>query len=118
MIQSYRLEVVKNLLTLAKPLPEVSAQLSNFVWDYDGEGLKLTRSHLCHALERYLDGTLSAIDVETWANLIETREDIYFDADYSTLIDDVLHELANPTLTQSLDSTRSAELLDLLSRQF
>jgi hypothetical protein len=114
MIQSERLDAVRNLLILAKPLTEISVQLSNFSWDYDGEGLKLTRDHLRHALQRYLDGALSSIDVETWANLIEAREDIYFNAEDSTLIDDVLHELANPILTQSLDISRAAELLDLL----
>lgn len=109
-IQTNRLAVIRDLLEIAKPVAEISAKLSSLDWDYDEEGLKLRRSHLLNALERYLGNSLSAIDIEVWANLIETREDVYFEVSHAQQIEEVLHELANPLLTQPLDIPRATVL--------
>lgn len=109
-----RLAVVRDLLELSKPLEEISAQLAAMRWDYDGDGIELTRSHLVAALRRYIDDQLSASDIEVWANGIEGREDIRFEAEWGQEVEDVLYELANPTLTQVLDRDRARVILDKL----
>ena len=76
----------------------------------EGDSAKLTRCHLASALQHYLDHSLSASDIEAWANLIEAREDVFFEVGHDSQIEEVLHELANPLLTQSLDLSRAAEL--------
>jgi hypothetical protein len=116
--QINRLSVIRDLLEISRPLAEISAQLSTLDWDYEGDGEKLTRYHLASALQRYLDNSLSASDIEAWANLIEFREDVSFEEDHYQQIEKVLHELANPLLTQPLDLDRAAVLrasLDLYS---
>ncbi|MGQ7934257.1 hypothetical protein [Paraburkholderia sp. D1E] len=109
-----RLAVVRDLLELSRPLEKIMAQLAVFDWDYEGAGVKLTKKHLSMALQRYLRGEFSGFEIESWANQIEGREDIQFEADSVREIGDVLYELANPTLTQPLDYARAKTLLDEL----
>lgn len=66
-------------------------------------------------LRRYLEGTLSDKDIETWANLIEAREDICFETRFEKQTKEILYELANPTLTQPLDRKRANVLLEILA---
>jgi hypothetical protein len=107
-----RLAVVRDLLELSRPLGEIMAQLAVLDWDYEGDGVKLTKKHLSMALQRYLRNELSGSEVESWANQIEGREDIRFETDSAREIGDVLYELANPALTQPLDHARAKTLLD------
>lgn len=109
-LQTNRLAAIRDLLEITRPLAEVSAQLSTLAWDYDGDGVILTRHHLLSALQRYLDNSMSASDIEVWANLIEAREDVSFEVGHGQQIEEVLHELANPFLTQSLTLSRAAAL--------
>lgn len=79
-----------------------------------GDRVKLTKTNLSMALQRYLRGELPGSEIESWENQIEGREDIQFEADSMREVGDVLHELANPTLTQPLDRARAKTLLDAL----
>lgn len=110
-----RLSLVQNLLSLSKPLQETVAQLAALDWDFEGEGVALTRKHFVSALQRYLRGELSEADIEFWANQIEGREDVEFEIDHEQEIKDVLYQLANPVLTQSLNHARAEVLFAELS---
>jgi hypothetical protein len=110
-----RLNTVRDLLELKRPIQEVLYQLKNINWDFDGDGVELTTSHLKNALLLYLDGILSASEIEAWANAVECRDDIYFESNSNGRIDDVLHELANPLLTYRLDPLRARTLIDVLN---
>lgn len=109
-----RLAVVRDLLELSKPLGKIMAQLAVMDWDYEGDGVKLTKRHLSMALQRYLQGELADSEIESWATQIEGREDIQFEDDSVGEIEDVLYELANPALTQSLDQARARTLIGRL----
>lgn len=78
------------------------AQLAAMPWDCEGRGFELTRMHLSTALRQYLDGALSTGGMETWANMVESREDVFFRRKHEREIEDVLRELANPAITQLL----------------
>lgn len=107
-----RKATVTQLLCLTRPLNEIEAQLTAFDWDYEGVPVELTRRHLASVLQRYLQAILSAEDIETWANLIESREDVCFEPQFARQIEVVLNELANPTLTQPLEHRRAQVLLN------
>ena len=109
-----RLALVRELLEFSRPLEEVMARLAMLDWDFEGRGVELTKKHLSTALQRYIQNELTEFEIELWANQIEGREDIEFEADSVKEIDDVLHELANPALTQRLDYARARILLDRL----
>jgi hypothetical protein len=49
-------------------------------------------------------GSLSAADVEDWANALECRDDVGFSTSQAH---ELLHELANPLLTQPLSGERA-----------
>jgi hypothetical protein len=109
-----RVAVVTDLLLLTRSLKEIAERLAAIDWDYEGDGVELTRHHLISVLQRFLDAELAASDIESWANLVEVREDIYFQAGCKQRIEETLYELANPTLTQPLDRSRASALLDAL----
>jgi hypothetical protein len=106
-----RLETIRLLIELSLPLESIAARVRIIDWDYDGETIELDRAHVANVLTRYLDGTLSAVDVERWANLLEGREDISFDARSSDWLDEVIFQLANPGMTAALDAELAAKLI-------
>jgi hypothetical protein len=112
--EKFRLALVDSLLTMALPLADIAEQLAKLGWDYEGIGVRLTPDHFSNVLARYLRGEMSEVDVETWANLIEGRDDVEFDQSFEALVRDVLHELANPILTHPLDPARARHLVDIL----
>ena len=111
MNEAQRLAVIGDLLQLARPLDEIAKRLAAIDWDFEGEGVALQRQHLRTMLHRFLENLITTADIEAWANLVEGREDVYFSADGEEQIEKVLHELANPLLTQPLDRNRARELL-------
>jgi hypothetical protein len=113
--EQMRLAVVADLLAMNGSLDEVVQKLAAFAWDYDGDGVELTKQHLASVIKRYAEGKISAAEVEKWANYIEGRDDVLIDTDAERDIEGVLHELANPYLTQSLTHTRVAQLLAVLN---
>lgn len=113
--ETRRLFLVDALLAMTMPLPEVIGQLAAMNWDYEGAGVELSSSHLIHALQRYLRDEISEEEIELWANQIEGRDDVWFEARFRERIEEVLYELANPLLTQPLDPQRAGELIRKLS---
>jgi hypothetical protein len=79
-----------------------------------GPTVVLTDEHARKVLVRFQDGTLSSKDVEAWANAIESREDIDFSNEKGNVLEELIFELANPLLTQALDSSRASSWIDRL----
>ncbi len=113
--EKLRLALVDSLLSMSMPLTEVTRQLATMNWDYDGVGVTLTKKHLSNVLGRYLRAEVSEADIEMWANQVEGRDDVQIDPSSAQEIEDVLYELANPVLTQTLDLARAVQLVDTLN---
>jgi len=92
-----RRQLLIELIEYRKSPAELSNALSAFDWDCNKELVQLEKKHLLAVLGQYVNGKLSAMEVEDWANTIECREDI----DYNEVAN-VIHILANPSLTHSL----------------
>jgi hypothetical protein len=106
-----RLETIGSLVELTGPLDTVAARVRTLEWDYEGETVILRRAHIAFALDQYLSGALSDVDVERWANLIEGREDISFEPRHEDWLDEVIFQLANPGMTVALDAELAAKLI-------
>lgn len=106
-----RREALRDLALLASPVASVRHSLTDFAWDSD-ELSMLDKQHVLSVLRRFDAGELTGDDVEAWANAIEMRDDI--DYDRETAVWDVLHELANPTLTEPLTRERADVLASVL----
>lgn len=114
-VENERLELVQRLLACAMPLQSTLSALGAMDWDYDGLPVQLTAEQIAAVLRRYLAGRLSRTDIETWANGVEGRDDIATDPAVEHQLTGIMHELANPALSQPLDHARATALLTELA---
>jgi len=106
-----RTAVLKALVQLKMPIPEAVSCLVEFPSDYETELVVLTPEHFRHVLSLFKHGALSAVEIQEWANALECRDDVGFS---TSPIRELLHELANPLLTQPLFGERANFLLSHL----
>jgi hypothetical protein len=111
MNQEPHASALRKVLTFSTSIEELKKSLSQLDWDEENVTVTLQFSHVARVLARYVEKGLSTNDIEVWANLIESREDIGFDARNETAIAEIIYELANPVLTEELTLRRAAELL-------
>ena len=104
-----RTELVRSLLECDRPLSQILQPLNSFNWDSDSELVILETHHIANVLQRYLDGELSELDVENWANAVESREDIGYETTLAEMLDEAIFELANPVLTRPLSKDSARE---------
>jgi len=95
-------------VNLEGPVAETAARLQSFPWNSDSTLVTATGKDFVRVLRRYCLGELVDREVEAWANALETREDLGF---ASQLLRELLHELANPLLTQPLSQSRAKHWL-------
>ncbi len=89
----------QNSLELNGNVNSLVEALRAFPWDADAVLITLTRGHMRAALQKYRNHTLDAAQLEDWANAIECREDIDFEAGYEDTLQQAIFQLANPLLT-------------------
>lgn len=104
-----RKQILEQLLQMDGALSYVIESLKRFSWDSEPVAI-LTKQHIIHVLELFLGGTLSTTQVEDWANVIEGREDIGYEAIAHKQLIDVIHQLANPLLTRQLNEGSAKQL--------
>jgi len=108
-----RQAILSSLIRLDAPLADLKAALASISWDAEPT-VTLARQDIATVLQRFVRGEIDAAVVETWANLVECREDIEFETGYEEAIADAIHGLANPELRGRL-ATIAAEVLSSLS---
>jgi len=106
--QTDRICLVEKLINLSIPVAKSRSELSKFGWDYEGQPVLLSKAHVMALLNRFIADEISSDEVEEWANAIECREDIELDTASGAGIRNIMHELANPVLTQPLSPGRAA----------
>jgi hypothetical protein len=90
-----RIKVLNNLLFFDKDIKDIKVELSKFNWDSPNELIVCNGDVILNVLHKYLNDEISSDDIEEWANLIESREDIGF---INNKIQEIIFELANPLL--------------------
>ena len=103
-----RTELLRQLIEMSVPLPQVISRLSDQSWDAGDDLVELGPEHCKNVLTRFARGELARTDVEAWANAIECREDVGIQ---NAVVREVLHELANPIITFPLSPGRAEALL-------
>lgn len=63
-------------------------------------------------LQRFIEGAFHTQAVEDWANLVEGRDGIGFEAGWKDELSEAIHTLANPYLTSRLNIELAKELID------
>jgi hypothetical protein len=108
-----RAGLIEQLLSYERSVSDVVADLAAYGCDSDVPLAELKPSHIEHALDRYVQKELSALEIEEWANAIECRDDIAYEP--SSVEGEIIFELANPELTMQLSQPRAEELVRQLS---
>ena len=106
-----RKKALEALLGFEQPAEQLRTALAAFSWDAATELAFLSVSHVANVLNRFVTDRTAAIEVENWANAVEGRDDIGFESANEQLLRELVHELANPLLTQPLTRERAIELL-------
>jgi hypothetical protein len=105
-----RSNILSSLIERRAPLDQLEESLNRF--DFDSEPLiTLKATHVRSILEDYLAGKVTAEYVERWADLIEVRDDIEYDAGHQVDIKRYIHDLANPVLSGPLDRDGASQIL-------
>ena len=108
-----RAGLIKELLSCERSVSDVVADLAPYGWDSGVPLAELKSLDVQHALDRYVQTKLSALEIEEWANAIECRDDIAYEPNSAE--GEVIFELANPELIMQLSPARAEELLRLLA---
>jgi hypothetical protein len=109
------IELLQNLITFSKPLDELAGQLALTTWDCEVPIATLMAIDVASVLQRHIKLEISTEEVLRWANYLEGREDIDFEPSKKHKIQEILHELANPFLTQELTTNRAEELVQMVT---
>jgi hypothetical protein len=105
--QMKRIELLNKLIEFEGSVEKIQQQLDQFGWDSVHDLVILRKEHLLKVLSYYVNEKLNSLEVEKWANAIESREDIGFEEDSIDLIKEIIYELANPQLTEDLTKDRA-----------
>lgn len=103
------------LVNLNQPLSTILPILKILPWDSNQAIITLKKDHLIHILNQYLNYSLSAIDLENWANAIECREDITYETEGEDFINDIIFDLANPILNAPISPELVKQYITQLS---
>jgi hypothetical protein len=93
-----RVEALKSLSRFDRPLNLLSQSLFAFECDYENEPVIVQAADISEVLRKFLVGKISAEEIEEWANLIESREDLEFEEKKQEQIASIIYQLANPVL--------------------
>jgi hypothetical protein len=93
--------ILLSLIRFDASIPKLRAELASLIWDSDPV-VTLSRRDIAAILERFATGKIDALTVEDWANLVECRQDIDFEAGCEDVIHAAIHDLANPLLSGEL----------------
>jgi hypothetical protein len=110
-----RKELARKLVEYALPIEPVLSELSAYPWDCDSPLFVITPAHLVSILDRYLAGELTTEQVERWGNLVEMRDDLDLAEGTHETIREVIHELANPLLTEPLSKESALRMRHALA---
>lgn len=108
-----RLSLVRKVVAVDGDLKSLETRLKSLPWDHIAdERVTLTRRDVASVLDRFCRGSLSAADVELWANLLEGRDDVEYELGAEDQVAEAIDTLANPALNGEL----SVEAADVLAR--
>src|SRR4051812_46160541 len=93
-----RKTVLENLVEWKGNLSEIQASIRTIGWDSEEELVEFNTRHAVNVLDRYLASKIDSKELEIWANLVESRDDIKFESINEDLLKDFIFSLANPVL--------------------
>jgi hypothetical protein len=90
-----REDILNDLINLKSNLTELQKELSQYSWDIETPVLIINKKDFTNVLQRCIDGKLTFLEVENWADAIECRDDLGFE---DNNVQEIIFELANPDI--------------------
>lgn len=113
MARDERREALRDLIELRMPVADGLCRLGAFN-RFDGPVVFTLRlEHIRRALERYLDGHLTADEVAAWADVLEAREDLMRDPAHEESIEQLILLLSSPELRALTPAEADGLLYDI-----
>jgi hypothetical protein len=77
--------------------------LRTYGWDCDERLVIVTKAHIRNVLSSFYAGTIDSAQVRDWANRIEGRDDIGYEAGGEGVVNEAIFWLANPYINYPID---------------
>ena len=106
--------ILLDLVHFKNNIDTLRNMLSQIGFDSETELVYMSRDDMVEILQRSLDKKISFLELEEWANLIECREDIGFEAKKTQ---EMVFKLANPYLYGKLDEKQVLSYLNELDEK-
>ncbi|WP_026995300.1 hypothetical protein [Flectobacillus major] len=94
-----RKDILNELIYFNANLNQLENELSKFAWDLDEPTIVLTKNILSNVIRRCINNEISFVELESWANLIECRDDIGFEDEETQ---NIMFELSNPEINEPI----------------
>jgi hypothetical protein len=91
-----RASLLRRVVRYETPLEDTLVLLRTYGWDSDEELVTLTASDLVALIDRFFTGELSARQIQHWAELLELRDDVGFEARWAEHLALAVRQLATP----------------------
>lgn len=101
--QEQRREALYDLIRLRCPLQEAFTRLSTFEWPSQEELATAFALDICHAINEFRTGKITAGDLWAWAEELQGREDIALNSQDRDFLADALFQLSTPELCGPAD---------------
>jgi len=106
-----RAEILRELVRFEKSTAPLKSELGSFGWDWVGEPLViLQKNDLLRIIDRFLNGDISAVQLQEWAENLEVRDDVRFDEREKDLLDAVFFRIATPFINEPLTVASVSEM--------
>jgi hypothetical protein len=102
-----RAEILKELVEFEKPTGSLLNELREYGWAWSEEKplIIIGKDDLLRIIDRFLTGSITAEQLQEWAENLECREDVAFDKNNESLLDDVFFRLAPPFINEPLNES-------------
>ena len=94
---------MKRLVEFGEPTKPILKELGSFAWDWDEAALLVVSAdHFQAVFSRFLGGEISAGQLESWADNLESRDDVGFDPPQEEFLKDLMFRIATPENNETL----------------
>ena len=113
-----QLKILSDIMSINGDLHELFTAHRGFIDWPENSITILKRDHLLGAIKRFQEGTLSASDLELWADFLEMNDFLDYEEDFCEQIANVLFQLATPEINQDITIELCSDLIgELLNTQ-
>jgi hypothetical protein len=95
-------QALEELVRFERPISVLEKAWQQLPYDFSGNPVVLTISHIKHALQQRIDEEITAKDLELWADLVEGRPGIEYEDEEQC--SDLLFRLSTPEINQPLSA--------------